>query len=71
MRQDNIHPLQNHPRSLVEDPLTELLRQGARKLIEEALQAELQLLFERVGHLTDEQGRQRLVRNGGLPERDV
>ena len=71
MRQDNIHPLQSHPRSLVEDPLTELLRQGARKLIEEALQAELQLLFERVGHLTDDEGRQRLVRNGYLPERDV
>lgn len=71
MRQDNIHPLQSHPRSLVEDPLTELVRQGARKRIEEALQAELQLLFERVGHLTDDEGRQRLVRNGYLPEREV
>ena len=40
MTQNNIHPLQNHQASatgLVDDPLTELLRQGARKLIEEAV----------------------------------
>ena len=44
---------------------------GCRKLIEKALQAELAQLFERLGHLTDELGRRRLVRDGSLPERDV
>ncbi|WP_457651145.1 IS256 family transposase [Rhodocaloribacter sp.] len=74
MRQNNVHPLQSHQpttSTLVDDPLTELLRQGARKLIEEALHAELDLMLERVAHLRDEQGRRRVVRNGYLPERPV
>lgn len=74
MRQNNVHPLQSHhptTSTLLDDPLTELLRQGARKLIEEALHAELELMLERVAHLRDEQGRRRVVRNGYLPEREV
>ncbi|RMF47100.1 MAG: IS256 family transposase [Deltaproteobacteria bacterium] len=74
MRHDNVHPLQSHQASsnaLVDDPLTELLRRGARKLIEEAIHAELDVMLESVAHLKDEQGRRRVVRNGYLPERSV
>jgi transposase-like protein len=74
MRQDNMHPLQSHQAStttLVDDPLTELLRQGARKLIEEAIHAELDLMLDSVAHLKDEAGRRRVVRNGYLPERPI
>ena len=74
MTQNNIHPIQKHqlpPTALVDDPLTDLLRQGARKLIEQAVQAELEVLLENTEHLKDEQGRQRLVRNGYLPERQI
>lgn len=53
------------------DPLTDLLRTGARKLIEEAVQAELaELLFHYQDDKTSE-GRQRVVRNGYHPERQV
>ena len=53
------------------DALTEVLREGAQKLIAEAVQAELEELLEQYEGQEDEQGRQRLVRNGYLPKREV
>ena len=55
----------------IQDSLTELLRQGARGLIEKAVEAELQGLLDRYGNVTDLRGRQAVVRNGYLPERDL
>lgn len=53
------------------DSLTALLRQGARGLIEKAVEAELQLLLDQYGNVTDLVGRKLVVRNGYLPEREV
>lgn len=53
------------------DPLTEILRQGARDLICQAVEAELAAFLEDYRDEKDEQGRQRLVRHGYLPERDL
>jgi putative transposase len=51
--------------------LTELLRQGAQRLIRQAVEAELaELLAQHVGQ-TDRNGRAAVVRNGYLPEREV
>src|SRR5271154_5936212 len=53
------------------DPLTEVLRSGARALLAQAVAAEVAGFLE--GHadkLTDD-GRQRLVRHGHLPEREI
>jgi len=53
------------------DPLTEVLRSGARALLAQAVAAEVTGFLE--GHadkLTDD-GRQRLVRHGHLPEREI
>jgi transposase-like protein len=53
------------------DPLTEVLRNGARVLLAQAVEAEVSALLS--GHadkLTDD-GRQRLVRHGHLPEREI
>jgi putative transposase len=55
----------------ISDPLTELLRRGARGLIERAVEAELQLLLEQYANVTDLSGRKAVVRNGHLPEREV
>ena len=52
------------------DALTEVLREGAQKLIAEAVQAELEELLDQYEGHPDEQGRQRLVRNGYLPQRE-
>jgi putative transposase len=53
------------------DPLTEVLRNGARALLAQAVEAEVgALLNVDAGKLTDD-GHQRLVRHGHLPEREV
>jgi len=55
----------------VTDPLTDLLRVGARKLIEEAVQAELSELMSHYQDDKTSEGRQRVVRNGHHPERKI
>ena len=53
------------------DPLTEVLRNGARALLVQAVEAEVAaLLSVHTDKLTDD-GRQRLVRHGHLPEREI
>ena len=59
------------PGDLSRDPLTELLRTGAQQLIAQAVEAELHAFLLQFSALTDEQGRQQVVRNGYLPERKV
>ena len=54
--------------ALVPDPLTELLRSGARRLIEAAVSAEFEEYLSEFGHEKLPDGRQRVVRNGHLPE---
>ena len=53
------------------DPLTDLLRQGARDLIAEAVEAGLNAFLAAHADQTDAAGRRRLVRHGHLPEREV
>ena len=53
------------------DALTEVLREGAQKLLTEAIHAEVESFIEEYQELHHEQGRQRVVRNGYLPEREV
>ena len=47
MNDNKIIPLEK-PGENTEDLLTELLRNGARKLINEAVESELQVLFEQL-----------------------
>jgi putative transposase len=51
--------------------LTDLLRAGAKDLIAQAVEAELQTLLEHHGQLKLPDGRQAVVRNGFLPERTI
>ena len=53
------------------DELTDLLRNGARTLIAQALEAEVKALLERFKDDQDEHGRARVVRNGHHPEREI
>jgi transposase-like protein len=59
------------PGSIEEDPLTEVLRAGARQLLVQAVEAEVTSFVEAHGHLTDDLGRRRVVRHGYLPEREI
>jgi putative transposase len=60
-------PLEAPPR----DPLTDLLRQGARNLLAQAVEAEVAAWIDAHAHLKDDTGRQQVVRNGHHPERTI
>ncbi len=55
----------------IDDPLTEILRNGARQLLAQAIEAEAAALLEAYEHLRTDDGRQRLVRHGHGPERSI
>jgi len=59
------------PHGFSPDPLTDILRSGARRLIEQAVEAELSVLLEAHACEKTGDGRARLVRHGHLPEREV
>jgi transposase-like protein len=54
-----------------QDVLTEVLRDGARRMLAQAVEAEVAAWIDAHAHLTDEGGRRQVVRNGHLPERAV
>jgi transposase-like protein len=60
-----------HPQANRTDPLTEVLRQGAQRLLAQAIEAEVETLLSTYADARDEHGRQAVVRNGYLPERQV
>ena len=70
MSEDTITQLPD-PSGFSPDPLTGLIRDGARKLIEQAVEAELATLLAAFADHKLEDGRARLVRHGHLPEREV
>ena len=59
------------PVEKIADPLTELLRNGARDLIRQAVEAELGAMLSEYEDLKLIDGRQAIVRNGYLPERTI
>lgn len=72
MKQDNVIGLKSPGvPSPATDALTDLLRDGARQMLAAAIESEVQEFLARHQGLQDEQGRQRLVRNGYLPQRTI
>lgn len=55
----------------IEDPLTEVLRQGAKELIRKAVELELSEMLSAYSDVRLMDGRPAVVRNGYLPARDI
>ncbi len=55
----------------IEDPLTDILRSGARQLLAQAIEAEVASVLEAYADLKTDAGHQRLVRHGHGPERSI
>ena len=70
MKDDTVVALRQ-PESFSDDPLTEILRAGARQLLGQAIEAEVAAHIEAHADLTDASGRRRIVRHGHMPEREV
>lgn len=54
-----------------DDPLTEVLRRGARTLLAQAVEAEVAVWIDDRADVRDARGRRQVVRNGHLPKRSV
>ena len=54
-----------------QDVLTEILRDGARRMLSEAIEVEVAAWIDAHAHLKDSSGRRQVVRNGHLPERTI
>jgi len=54
-----------------DDPLTDILRRGARQLLTQAVEAEVAAWIADHAHLTDEHGHRQVVRNGHARPRKV
>ncbi len=70
MRDDTVVALRQ-PGSFSDDPLTDILRAGARQLLAQAIEAEVEGHIAAHADLTDAEGRRRVVRHGYLPEREI
>jgi len=72
VEEDNVVEYRNPGVPLsVEDALTEVLRRGAKELLQQAVEVEVAEAIAQYAELKDEQGRRRVVRNGYLPERSI
>jgi putative transposase len=54
-----------------DDPLLGVLRDGARRMLTQAIEAEVAAFLAAHAELVDDRGRRRLVRNGHAPERTI
>ena len=70
MSEDRVVELR-HPGSFSEDPLTSVLRSGARRLLAQAVEMEVTAFIAAHGDLEDDAGRRRVVRHGHHRERQV
>ena len=70
MGEDEIISL-NTPEETNEDVPAELVGNGARKILEEALEAEIESFPAQYRELGSDDGYGRIVRNGYLPEREI
>jgi putative transposase len=59
------------PSTCSRDALTEILRNGAQRLLAEAVEAEVAEWIGSHAHVTDDAGRRQVVRNGYLPKRSI
>jgi len=62
---------ENLPLATSPDVLTEVCRLGARQMLAQAIEAEVAAYLDARSGLQDEAGRQQIVRNGYLPQRNV
>jgi putative transposase len=69
VEEDSVVSLPRPGSGVVSDPLLAVLREGARRMLMQAVEAEAFLAAH--AELTDGQGRRRLVRNGHAPERRI
>ena len=70
MRKDNLIDIKK-PETFIDDPITQIIRNGARQLLATALEVEINDFLAQYSDLLDDQGKKRITRNGYLSEREI
>lgn len=71
MKKTTVTEPTGHPVEVVDDPLTEVLRSGAQRLLVQAIEAEAEAFLALMADWKLEDGRARFVRHGHGPERSI
>jgi transposase-like protein len=71
MQEDTVVGLPRPGRTVESDPLLAVLRDGARRMLTQAIEAEVAEFLAIHADRLDEAGRRRVVRNGHAPEREI
>lgn len=71
MQQDTGSSAERPERTVTLLPLDEVVRQGARQLVQRAVELEVDLFLERYQYLMDDDGHRQVVRNGHRPARRI
>jgi putative transposase len=71
VEEDSVVRLHLPGASVADDPLLAVLREGARRMLTQAIEAEVEAFLAAHAGLEDEHGRRRVVRNGHAPERYI
>ncbi len=71
MERDTVVRLARPGSSVGDDPLLLVLRDGARRMLQQVIEAEIEAFLGAHVEHEDERGRRRVVRNGHAPERDI
>src|SRR3954449_11791917 len=71
MEEDTVVALPRPGSGVTDDALLAVLREGARRMLTQAIEAEVEAFLATHAGLVDQQGRRRLVRNGHAPERQI
>lgn len=71
MRNSNVSNLESRVEKESRSSLDDLLREGARRMLQSAIEVEVAEHIDRHKEIHDEAGHRLVVRNGSLPERDI
>ena len=68
---DSNNPSLTFPTTTAADVMTQVLREGAQRMLAQAIEAEVASYIDAHAHITDEHGHRQIVRNGHLPAREI
>lgn len=71
MKENNVISFEDPAKSIVEDTLTDFLRESAQKMLHVAIESEVNDFIATYSEVRLANGHQRVVRNGYLPARDI
>src|SRR3954462_1621471 len=71
VNEDTVVALPRPGSNLADDPLQGVLRAGARRMLMQAIEAEVEAFLAVHADQTDDRNRRRVVRNGHAPERQI